>query len=442
MVSRFSVRALPGAYPRQRHFRVVCAEGGAALNGAINLSDCIHTKVSCINPYELLRKYRCDSCGEVMTCACDEEFARRFLPHQLNEGVELETRHRISVTLGFQKGICNTCRGLPEEAHPMAETHGRTSKVGRYYWREIYFETTRRFADWAEHHGYKDYQVALRENTRTHAAIQKEVTKEFKELHNYSPKYTYQEKSQDEVIRENKVEVVRLAGIYAPHSDRRVRISEGGEDYSAEEFAALHYKRQGYEVLFVESTPFHAIFAIFMWLLIQDSSDPLVRIVGFGDRLAYEEGREGPIIWTHLPQDFGTPGYARRRADAIEKHFTLIPKERRELLWVFDYWVEPSSDLRQYLWAHKPLDVERARRLVSILPVDAIHRILSYLVTDYWRRYTGWPDLLIYKPNDYLFVEVKSSKDKLREDQKSWIRGNRTELHLPFKLVKIHRKVG
>jgi hypothetical protein len=63
-------------------------------------------------------------------------------------------------------------------------------------------------------------------------------------------------------------------------------------------------------------------------------------------------------------------------------------------------------------------------------------------VVDYWRRYTGWPDLVVYRPNEYYFVEVKSSKDKLREDQKSWILGNNTELHLPFKLVKIHKRAA
>lgn len=375
-------------------------------------------------------------------CTCEEEFARRFLPHQINEGVELETQRPVPTTLGFQKDVCNKCRGLPEESRPMAEIHGRTSKIERYYWREIYFETTQRLADWADRHGYIDNDVALKENPHIRVEIEKEVLDEIKELHKRSPRYVYQEKSQDEVIRENKVEMVRLDGVYLPHLDRGVRISDGSEDYSAEEFAALHYKRKGYEVLFVESTPFHTLFAILMWLLIQDQSDPLVRIVGFGERSAYETRRESKPIWTHLPEDFGTLGYAQRRTDAIKKHFDLIPQEQQDLLWTFDYWVEPSFGLRQYLWAHEPQDVERARKLATLLPVDAIRRILKYLVTDYWRRYTGWPDLFVYKPNHQFFAEVKSSKDKLREDQKNWIRGNSAELHLPFKLVKIHKKAS
>jgi len=75
-----------------------------------------------------------------------------------------------------------------------------------------------------------------------------------------------------------------------------------------------------------------------------------------------------------------------------------------------------------------------------LLPADDIYRILRYLVEDYWRRYVGWPDLIIYTQDHLFFAEVKSSRDKLSEDQKNWIDGNSTELHLPFKLVKLHRK--
>ena len=375
-------------------------------------------------------------------CACEEEFARRFLPHQITEAAELETQRRISVTMGFQKGICNACRGLPEEAHPKTEIYGRTSKVVRYYWREIFFETTRRFAGWAERQGYTDYDSARAEHRDAYTATEKEVIKQIKELHERCPKYVYQEESQSEIIKKYKVEVIRFDGAHVKRGERGVGISAGGSVYSVEEFAALHYRQQGYEVLFAESRPFHVLFGVFMWLLIQDPSDPRVRIVSFGDRTAYEEKIESKGIWVHLPEDFGTSGYAARRVAAVEEHLALIPTDKEELLWTFDYWVEPSDGLRQYLWAHRLEDVDKARKIISVLPVDATHRILRYLAVDYWRRYTGWPDLLVYRQDDFFFAEVKSSKDKLGEDQKNWVRGNSTELHLPYKLIKIHKKRG
>jgi hypothetical protein len=377
-----------------------------------------------------------------MMCACEKAFAHRFFSHQLAFGTELGTQQRVPVTAGFQENICNTCRGLPEEAHPKAEIYGMSSKVVRYYWREILFETTQRFGDWADSRGYTDYFSAQREHPDVYSRISKEVIEEIKDLHRRSPKYTYQEKSQKQVLEENNVEVVNLQGEYVKRAERGVGILSEGEIYSPEEFVALHFKQQGYEVLFTESVPFHVIFGVFMWLLIQDPKDPLLRIVGFGERSAFEEGRKSEQIWTHLPEGFGSPGYAMRRAAAIEEHFALIKSSQEDILGLFDYWVEPSEGFRQYLWAHRADDVNKARMVISLLSVDEILRILRYLVEDYWRRYTGWPDLTVYNQGTFFFSEVKSSKDRLREDQKNWISGNNKELHFPFKLVKIHRKAG
>ena len=292
------------------------------------MSTCNHSQVVCVNPYELIRKYKCQTCGEIMMCACEEEFARRFLPHQIDEGVELGTRRRIPVALGFQENICNTCRGVPDEAHPKAEIYGLSSKIRRYYWREIFFETTSRFADWAENQGYADHNTARTENPDVYDRIEKEVIEEIKDLHKRSPKYNYQEEPQSEVLAKNKVEVVRLDGTYIKTAERKVDILQNGKVYSAEEFVSLHYKQKGYDVLTTESIPFHTLFGVFMWILIQDPSDHLVRIVAFGERSAFEEGRDGETIWTHYPEDFGTPGYAQRRANAIETHLASIPQEK------------------------------------------------------------------------------------------------------------------
>lgn len=400
---------------------------------------CAHPVVSCINPYEIIRKYHCDSCGEVMMCSCEEEFARRFFPHQLSHGTDLHSKQRIPVTLGFQPRVCNTCRGKPEEAHPKAALYGRTSKIVRFYWREIAFRTTPRFAEWAESQGYSDWLTALREHKEMYNAIEREVIDEIKELHRRSPRYTYDEESQDEVLTRHKIEVIRLDAEYVKTPEGTF-ILDGNEPCSPEEFATRHFIRLGYEVIFAESTPFHVLFGVFMWMLIQDPSDPRNRIVGIVDRAAHEQGTKNKQIWSLLPEDFGSPGYGERRRSAIDAHIALLPQSKSDLLWTFDYWLASSADLRQYLWAHRAEDVERARDIITVLPVDVVQRILRYLVMHYWGRYLGWPDLLIHKEGKFLFTEIKSSKDKLSEEQKNWIRGNSSELNLPFKIVKIHRR--
>ena len=100
---------------------------------------CLHAEVICLNEYEIIRKYRCTACREIMMCACDERHGRQFLPHQLHEGVDYETKERIPVTLGFQTSICRECRGLPLIPAPKAAIYGHTSKIKRFYWRELHF---------------------------------------------------------------------------------------------------------------------------------------------------------------------------------------------------------------------------------------------------------------------------------------------------------------
>lgn len=396
---------------------------------------CSHGQLSCLNPHELIRKYRCLCCGDVMMCACDEPFARRFLSHQLSHGTELKTRARIPVTLGFQAKTCSECRGLPAEPAPAGEVHGRTSKIKRYYWRELIFEEMRRTADWDEAH----LEATPAERKAAYEAIAAEVLESVKARHARTPKYRFSEPAQADVLTRYGVEVVPVKVDYVDAPQKGAVIRDGDQAISAEAFVTRLHERQGWHVMPLESLPFHALFGVMMWLLIQDPADPQVQMIGFGDRAIYEAGQKPPMIWTSLPDDFGCEGYALRREHAIDRHFEMLPPNRDELLWTFDYWRGHSADLRQYLWAHCDGHVDRARRLIEILPPQHVLAILRYLVSDYWGHYLGWPDLLLYRGDEFLFLEVKSSGDRLSQKQRAWIADNHDHLHLPFKIVKLHR---
>ena len=404
---------------------------------------CLHEPVRCLNEYELIRKYRCNTCEGVMMCSCDREIGERYLSHQLKQGCVLETQARVPVTLGFTDGVCRECRGLAPEAHPMAAIPGRTSKIKRYYWREIAFLTFERFAERAEAAGLDPRNSRSPEVDDLRKEVGREVVDWIKQSHASKPKYDFREPSQTEILAKYDVEVVRLNATFAPKSQAKgVRIFDGEEIVSAEEFASRHFRRKEWETLFCESRPFHVLFGIFMWILIQDSADPMCQMSGFAAKMDYPSHSltKGEQLWILKPTDFGTAGYAERRAEAINEHFeSLLPQDQDELLRLFDYWIEGSAWLRDYLWAHVPEDVANARTIVEILPPEVTLRILRYLVGNYWGRYTGWPDILVHRDSEFLFAEVKASKDKLSGHQKRWIADNAVDLQLPFKLVKINR---
>lgn len=374
-----------------------------------------------------------------MMCSCDEEFGQRFFPHQLSHGTDLVTKQEQPVTVGFQKGICNTCRGMPEEPYPRSEIYGCSTKIRRYYWREIECETVKRFGEWAEKQGYTDWLRARFKEEKTYESIERKVIEEIKDLHQRSPKYKYIEESQNDVVVKYGVKIINLSGVYVKGEGRGVKILYETEKCSPEEFAARYFENLGFNAIYLESSPFHALFGVLMFSIVQDPIDPRVRIIGFGNREAFDLGIGEKGIWTTLPEDFGASGYALRREREINEYLDALPQYKEDLLWLFDLWVEYSADLRQYLWAHRMAHVSKARMIINILPTDAIIRILGHLVKDYWGNYLGWPDLLIYKEDEFFLVEVKSSSDKLSEDQKNWIKGNANELKLPFCLVKIHK---
>jgi hypothetical protein len=376
-----------------------------------------------------------------MMCGCDEEFGITCLPHQITQSQSHGMTARIPITLGIVANVCNTCRGLPEEPHPAAESYGRSSKVSRFYWRELRKESLAMFDSWVKSNGFSGWMEAAAQYEDTRKKIEREVLEELKVAHERAPKYAFKEDSQEEVIRRHGVEVTALSGVHIATPDG-MRILDRAEECTPEDFAERHFQRQGYRTLFVESVPLHVLFGTFMWMLIEDVNDPDAGPPGFGDRHNFDRGEGCQMMWMTLPDDFGTAEYVQRRAAAVAEHLKLVQSilDDGALGWLFDLWLEPSVRLRQYLWAHRQEDIDRARNLLEALPQQTTWSILTFLLGGCWERYLGWPDLLCYTENEFFFVEVKSSRDKLSQQQKEWIRLNAEHLKLPFRLLKIHNR--
>lgn len=398
------------------------------------MNGCTHNKLTCLNQYDLIRKYMCDDCKEIMMCKCDEEYGRRFLPHQLSQASWFGSRERVPVTIGFQKNACPECRGEKAIAAPKAQMHGVTTKVTRYYWREIYFESTKRFYNAHPDLDPCDFGHDESLFSEERNIIKKEVIDEIKKQHKINPKYEYSEVSQKEVIERTNTEVILLKAEYVDTNTKKVGIRNGNNISTIEEFGSDYFINKGYDVLEVESAPFHVLFGIFMFLVVQDVGDEKGRIVQFGNRTDFDLGvTGGNVVTMSLPDDFGSNLYYERQKELIKKHLN----ELEDIDWLFEYWTDHSSNLRQYLWAHRDKDVLKAKKVMSILGLDNLRKVLHYLIMNYWKNYCGWPDLLVFNDDEFFFVEVKSSNDKLSEDQKNWFLGNHEYMGFNAKIFKV-----
>ncbi len=237
------------------------------------------------------------------------------------------------------------------------------------------------------------------------------------------------------------LEVVPFKGVYvriAPH--KRTMIADAAGPCSVEEYAARQFRKQGFNAFVTWNATFQVLFAVYMYSVIQDPTDIHSRVIGFPDRKAFDAGLRGTVIWSRLPDDFGTREYALRRADAIKKHLAILTRESRGLQDLFDLWLGPSENLRQYLWVHRDEHLQVGRSIVGVVPRSALIEILRYLAEDYWQRRSGWPDLLVYQKNEFFLSEVITEHGNIGRNKERWIVDCQEKLRIPFKLVEIGKE--
>jgi hypothetical protein len=67
-----------------------------------------------------------------------------------------------------------------------------------------------------------------------------------------------------------QVEIVELKGSYSRSAgSKSAAILDGTEPCRVEEFAARHFRRSGFEAVFLESGPFQVLFGVYFWSVIQ-----------------------------------------------------------------------------------------------------------------------------------------------------------------------------
>jgi hypothetical protein len=73
------------------------------------------------------------------------------------------------------------------------------------------------------------------------------------------------------VVTKCQVEIVDLKGSYLRSAGTKsAAILDGTKLCRVEEFAARHFRRSGFEATFLESAPFHVLFSVYFWSVIQD----------------------------------------------------------------------------------------------------------------------------------------------------------------------------
>ena len=396
---------------------------------------CNHQRVKCLNHYDTFRKYICEDCNGVWICECEKDLALAFLPHQTRIATEYGTQKRYSVN-GFANKICANCRGEKEEPHPKSSSYG--GKIERYYWREIEMTYLTLVRDWLKEKNanVKDILEFERRFRSTSEKIKKDARKYWQDMHKANPKYKIIEPTESDFFSEV---IVPQREIKAISDGSRKWLNENGKIVNVEEIAAEHYRNEGFTVWFDANNLISVYVANFCNSVIQDPTDPRVRVGMRGSTANYSLTKKvGPFISFLLPEDFGSHEYYLRREKELKELFSKLQKIDNLSIF-FEKNLDQSKSLRDYLWVNEDYVVKMAQASLKTIPKSTIITFIDWTIRDFGHRRSGWPDLLLIKSGDFRFSEVKSPKDKLSIDQMQWFRWA-SEMKIPCELCRVSRQ--
>ena len=406
--------------------------------------DCAHEHVTCLNQYETIRKYRCADCGGVFMCACEQDWALTFLPHQTRAGSELGTGLRPPVS-GFAPGLCSECRDETPQRHPVAAIYGRKGKIERFYWREIRRDSYLAMLAYLKERGERvtdvfDFQKRF---PGVEEELERAAKKAWQIRHRQSPRYDTREQTEASFLARVSVPTreVRADYVQISHRGRTIGKWRAGteQNVSAEELVAGVLETEGYRVLSCERKLISVWVATFLVDVVQDPSDPRQQLVMRGSTRNWKRGRPTPQIRFHLPADFGSAQYYLRRQTQFDDALDAL-SDVKDLSAEFERRTERAQLLRDYLWAADDAAEPLARSALAIIPRETVVSALRWAIANFWARQPGWPDLFAWNDLGYHFCEVKSPHDELSLEQMQWFEWAVEHAHVPCEIARVKPK--
>lgn len=173
--------------------------------------------------------------------------------------------------------------------------------------------------------------------------------------------------------------------------------------YKVEEGALSYFNTLGFHGYHSENSICRNIFGLFFW---EEIFDP-----------QYNSMHQ-PLQRT--PSDiYGKDFYQKRKAAINHKLDTTRTKKRLESILVksikaFEGMANPFVHWDEQM-------IEAMWKFLSFIKLKQVKLLLSEMSIDPKNRSTGFPDLFIWKENEYSFFEVKSPNDHLSEKQLFWL---------------------
>ncbi|WP_257288542.1 MULTISPECIES: VRR-NUC domain-containing protein [unclassified Endozoicomonas] len=185
-------------------------------------------------------------------------------------------------------------------------------------------------------------------------------------------------------------------------SEKHLSLSDNSERVELQ--VQKHFQNKGWETFYVENTLICGLAGLLFWdILFADIPDAFFH------------------PFQSAPADLSTPDFYRKRQALFENRFRQLEASNvtREALTIY----EQKQGIANRLVYWPRLSEKLITLACDLIPWTHLKAMLEKLVFDFAHNRTGFPDLILFKPEsqEYRWVEVKGPGDRLQENQKRWL---------------------
>lgn len=185
--------------------------------------------------------------------------------------------------------------------------------------------------------------------------------------------------------------------------------------YQVEYGVINYYLQQGYHAVFSENEPWRAVFGLLFWDIIYDTNVQAIH---------------HPL--QRIPSDFFQPDFYIRRREQLAERLETMHTPAVLISHLYQVWHDKNGITNVMVsWFEEVLMA--ALKIAEVVPLEHLKTILMEMAVNLRENARGFPDLLIWKEDEYMLVEVKSPTDHLSARQLRWLEA--------FADMGIHSKV-
>ncbi len=192
------------------------------------------------------------------------------------------------------------------------------------------------------------------------------------------------------------------------------------EGQTVEQAALAHYATQDWQGVHSENWLWCNLFGLLFWDIIFD-------------------GKQGGFhhpLQTH-PHDLFTPHFFAARVDCVDERLMMLHDADRVQAHIAQCHDQKHGITNPFIAWHVDT-LETVGHLLSRAPAVGVGAILKQMTRNPGAFCRGFPDLFLWRDDDYQFIEVKSATDRIQPAQFNWLQMFK-EAGVKMDVLRVHR---